>query len=97
MDLKTLILGPSTASARFTREFDVKIERKTPTTVVHFDAKVRGHFVSKNGKPDFVAEEIHVVGIPEMNLRTLFPQELKSMRRHALSVEYPKMLGKRIR
>jgi hypothetical protein len=97
MDLKTLILGPSAASAKFTREFDVKIERKTSAAVVHFDAKVKGHFVAKGGKPDFVAEEIHVVGIPEMNLRTLFPRELKGVRRHALSVEYPKMLGKRVR
>lgn len=50
-------------------EFDVKLERKTATFVLQFDARVKGHFVAKGGKPDFVADTIHVHGLPDMNIR----------------------------
>lgn len=97
MDFKRLFLGQSPDSMRLPREFEVKIERKTPTTVVQFDAKVRGYFVGDGGSPNFVAEEIFVNGMPDMNIRQFFPKELKELKKYALSIEYPKMFEKKLR
>jgi hypothetical protein len=97
MDFKRLFLSQPTESMRLPREFEVKIERKTPTTVVQFDAKVKGYFVGSGGNPNFVAEEIYVNGLPNMNIRQFFPKELKELKKYALSIEYPKMFGKKLR
>jgi hypothetical protein len=98
MDLKGLIFGYTPEpSMKLRSEFDVKIERKVNNTPVHFDARVKGHFVPKGGKAEFIAEEIYVLGMPNVNLRDLFPRELKDVRNYALSVEYPKALSKKFR
>ena len=98
MDLKSLFFGASPEPAMKLRsEFDVKIERKVNNTPIQFDARVKGHFVPKGGKADFVADEIYVHGMPTVNLRDLFPRELKEVQKYALSVEYPKALGKKVR
>lgn len=98
MDLKGLLLGYTPEpSMKLKSEFDVKIERTVNNQPVQFDARVKGHFVPKNGKADFVADEIYVNGLPNMNLRNLFPRELKDVQRYALSVEFPKTLSKRVR
>ena len=97
MDLKKILLGQSSDSPRFHREFEVKIERKTTTAVVQFDAKVKGYFVGSGGSPNFVAEEIYVNGMPNMNIRQFFPRELKELKKYALSVEYPKVFAQKLR
>ena len=97
MDLKKIFFGQTSESMRLYSEFEVKLDRKTPTTMVQFDAKVKGYFVAKGGNPNFVTEEIYVDGMPTMNIRKFFPHELKDVNKYALSVEYPKMLGKKVR
>jgi hypothetical protein len=97
MDLQKLFgIKKSDTGVKFPREFPVKIERKTPRSTVQFDAVVKGYFVGRNGKPDFVANQITVWGIPEMNIRRFFPDELKEVTKFALSVEYPKLLNKKV-
>jgi hypothetical protein len=98
MDLKGLIFGYTPEpSIKLRSEFDVKIERKVNKTPIHFDARVKGHFVPKGGKAEFIADEIYVHGMPNVNLRDLFPRELKEVQKYALSVEYPKALTKKLR
>ena len=98
MDLKGLLFGiTSEPSMKFRSEFDVQIERQVNNRPVHFDARVKGHFVPKGGKAEFVAEEIYVNGMPGVNLRDLFPRELKEVQKYAMSVEYPKLLGIKLR
>ncbi len=97
MDLKGLIFGtPSGPSMKLKSEFDIKIERRVNNAPMHFDARVKGHFVPRGGKADFIADEIYVNGMPGVNLRDLFPKELKEVQKYALSVEYPKALGKKV-
>jgi hypothetical protein len=96
MDLMKL-LGMSRANeARLRREFPVVIERRTPNARMRFDAKVSGYFVGRGGKADFVTVKVVVQGIPEINLKSLLPDELKDVKRHALSVEYPRMLSAKL-
>jgi hypothetical protein len=96
MDLQRLFGIQKPRDVRIPAEFPVTLERKTTEAVLQFDATVRGFFVPKGGKPDFVAAEITVKGAPEMNLRSFFPSELKEVSRHALSVEFPKRLGRHL-
>jgi hypothetical protein len=98
MDLKGLLFGSTPApSLKLKSEFDVKIERKVNNAPMHFDAHVKGHFVPKGGKTEFVADEICVIGMPDVNLREFFPRELKEVQKYALSVEYPKALQRKLR
>ena len=60
--------------------------------MMQFNAMVSGYFVGRGGKADFVTEKVIVQGIPEMNLRSFLPDELKEVKRYAISVEYPRML-----
>ena len=98
MDLKGLIFGITPEpSMKLKSEFDVKIERKVNNMPIHFDARVKGHFVPRGGKAEFIAEEIYVKGMPNVNLRDLFPPELKDVQKYALSIEYPKALRMKLR
>ena len=81
MDLKGLIFGYTPEpSIKLRSEFDVKIERKVNKTPVHFDARVKGHFVPKGGKAEFVADEIYVHGMPNVNLLAKGAGSLSSWR-----------------
>lgn len=95
MNLKTMIFGDESPSLRMPSEFDVKIERRTHKDVVQFDAKVKGYFTGKSGKPEFITEIILINGLPDMNIRQFFPEEIKELKKYALSVELPKILGTR--
>ena len=98
MDLKSLLFGITPEPlVKVKSEFDVKIERKVNKAVVNFDAHVKGHFIPKGGKAEFVAEEIYMQGMPGVNLREMFPRDLKDIQKYALSVEYPKALAKKLR
>ena len=98
MDLKKLFFASGKDPAvRVPSEFDVKIARKVKDQVVHFDARVKGYFVPKGGKAEFIADEIIVRGMPGVNLRDQFPAELKEVQKYALSVEYPKALARKLR
>ena len=59
MDLKGLIFGYTPEPLLKIRgEFGIKIERMVNKMPVHFDARVKGHFVPKGGRAEFVADEI---------------------------------------
>ncbi|HTS00411.1 MAG TPA: hypothetical protein VML00_11695 [Bacteroidota bacterium] len=98
MDFRKLLFGvESDSGVRVSSEFDVKIERKVKDKVMRFDARVKGYFVPKGGKAEFIADEIYVRGMPNVNLRNQFPGELKDIQKYALSVEYPKALARKLR
>ncbi len=97
MDFRKILFGDSSSRLSMPTEFKVKIERQTTYSVVQFDGKVTGYFVARRGKPEFVTEEIEVEGLPGVNLRNFFPQELKEVKKYALSVELPKILAKSVR
>ena len=59
--------------------FPALIERKTPAGNQTFKINVQAHFEPRHGTPHFVAEEISVVGIENMNIRSFFPDEIKSL------------------
>jgi hypothetical protein len=73
--------------------FKAKVERKTATQDLVFDVDVKGYFIGKGGKPDFVTEEMTVVGMPNMNLSGFFPKEIEEIRKYAMKEEYPRLLG----
>jgi hypothetical protein len=93
MELRKLFGFDDRPSGRLHRQFDVKIERKTSSAVLEFDAIVSGYFVGFKGKPDFIAEGITVKGLPTMGLKHFMPEEIKAVKRYAISVEYPKVLA----
>jgi hypothetical protein len=97
MNLKTMIFGEESPSLQMPCEFNAKIERRTPTNVLQFDARVKGYFTGKSGKPDFVAETILINGLPDMNIRQFFPAEIKEVKKYALSVELPRVLAGKLR
>ena len=59
--------------------FPALIERKTPAGNLTFKINVQARYESRRGTPHFVAEEISVVGIENMNIRSFFPAEIKSL------------------
>ncbi|HUI09222.1 MAG TPA: hypothetical protein VL221_02780 [Bacteroidota bacterium] len=98
MDFRKLLFGAEPEpTVRVPSEFDVKIERKVKDQIVRFDARVKGYFVPKGGKAEFIADEIYVHGMPNVNLRNQFPGTLKDVQKYALSVEYPKALARKLR
>lgn len=86
---------PSAAGSgmKMPARFKTKVERKTATQSLVFDVEVKGYFIGKGGKPDFITEEMTVVGMPNMNLSGFFPKEIEEIRKYAMKIEYPKMLG----
>jgi len=74
-------------------KFKAKVDRKTPAQTVSFDVEVKGFFIGKAGKPDFVIEGITVIGIPNMDLSSFVSKEIDDLKKYALRVEYPRLLG----
>ena len=93
--LGKLGLGGSDGNLKMPITFRTIIRRKTTTQEVTFDIDVKGYFVGKAGKPNFISEEITVVGIPGLNIRSFLPRELDEIKKYALQVEYPKLIGKK--
>lgn len=73
--------------------FKFKVERKTATQDIVFDVEVRGYFIATGGKPDFTVEEMRVDGIPKMDVSGFLPKEIEEIRKYAIKVEYPRLLG----
>lgn len=96
MNLRKLLGLEDQPAGRLHREFPLKIERKTAASVLEFDAIVHGYFVGHRGKADFIAEGIRVKGIPTMDLRHFMPEEIKEVKKYAVSVEYPKLLERKV-
>ena len=96
MDLRKFLGYDDRASGRLHRQFRVKIERRTQSAVLEFDAMVNGYFVGRGGKADFVAEAIKVKAIPTMDIRHFMPDEIKAVKKYAVSVEYPKLLASKV-
>ena len=83
----------SAAGMKMPVRFKAKVERKTATQDLVFDVDVKGYFIGKGGKPDFITEQMTVVGMPNMNMNAFFPKEVEEIRKYAMKVEYPKLLG----
>ncbi len=96
MDLHKLLGEQKPRNSRIPAEFPVKLERRTNETTLQLEATVKGYFVPKWGRTDFVTSEITVKGSPEMNLKSFFRSELKTLSHYALSVELPRKLGHKI-
>jgi len=96
MDLRKLFGLEDLPSARLHRQFQLTIERKTQAALLEFDATVNGYFVGKRGKADFIAEGIKVKGIPTMDIQHFMPEEIKVVKKYAVSVEYPKLLTRKV-
>ena len=81
-------------TGRLTTRFRAKIERTLASgAVVVFDAIVAGYFTAHKGKPAFTTTAVVFDKIPKMNLRDMFPGELKSVETYAINVMYPKLIG----
>lgn len=94
MGLFDLFKSPAAGSGmKMPARFKAKVERKTATQDLVFDVEVRGYFIGKGGKPDFITEQMNVVGMPNMNMSGFFPKEIEEIRKYAMRVEYPKLLG----
>lgn len=96
VDIRKLLGLEDRPSGRLHRQFQVTIERKTPAALLEFEATVNGYFVGIRGKADFVAEGIKVKGIPTMDLRHFMPDEIRAVKKHAVSVEFPKLLSHKV-
>jgi hypothetical protein len=97
MSLRSILFGEDLSSLEMPCEFDAKIERRTHNDVLQFDARVKGYFTGKSGRPEFVAEQIVLHGLPDMNIRQFCFGEIKAVKRYALSVELPRVIAKKLR
>jgi hypothetical protein len=89
-----MLKSPAAGSGmKMPARFKAKIQRKTATQDLVFDVEVKGYFIGKAGKPDFIAESMTVVGMPNMNMRAFLPKEIEEIRKYAMNVEYPRLLG----
>lgn len=93
MNLRKVLGIEEQQSMRLHRQFPIKIQRKTSEELVQFDTTVEGYYVGRKGKAEFVPEKITVNGIPDMNIVHFMPEEITQVKKYAVSVEYPKMLG----
>ena len=96
MNLMKIFGERQPAESRLRREFPLVITRLSGEAEMNFDAQVTGYFVGRNGKPDFVTERIAIRGIPQLNIKDMLPDEIKQVKRYALSVEYPRLLTRKI-
>jgi hypothetical protein len=85
--------APVASGLKIPAKFKAKVERKTATQDLVFDVDVRGYFIGKAGKPDFIPEAISVTGMPNMNMSGFFPKEIEEIRKYAMKEEYPRLLG----
>jgi hypothetical protein len=85
--------APAASGMKMPAKFKAKIERKTATQDLVFDVDVRGYFIGRGGKPDFIPESISVTGMPNMNMSGFFPKEIEDIRKYAMKMEYPRLLG----
>ena len=93
MNLRKMLGIEEEQSARLHRQFPIKIQRKTSEELVQFETTVEGYYVGHRGKAEFVPERITVNGIPDMNIVHFMPEEINQVKKYAIAVEYPKMLG----
>ena len=91
--LDKLRTGGTPSTIRMPVKFKTKVTRRTAGEDLVFDADVKGYFIGKGGKPDFVVEEVKVTGIPNMNMNSFLPKEVIEIREQALREEYPRLLG----
>jgi hypothetical protein len=97
MGIRDLLFGEDNPSFLIPSEFEFKLERTLGNKEkLEFDARVRGYFVARGGRPEFVTEYVHICGMPEMNIRDVVRHDIPSVKKYALSVEYPKALAKKI-
>jgi hypothetical protein len=85
--------GGGSAGMKMPVRFKAKVERKTATQDLVFDVDVKGYFIGRGGKPDFITEQMTVTGMPNMNMNAFFPKEVEEIRKYAMKVEYPKLIG----
>ena len=88
------LFGGGGGGAKLPAKFRAKLERKIAGgKTVDFDCSVEGYFEGAGKKPKFIASKITVDGIPQMNIRNMYPGEIQSVNDYAINTIYPKMLG----
>ena len=73
--------------------FKSRVERRTATQDIVFDVEVGGYFIASGGRPDFIIEEIKAAGMPTLDKNGFLPKEIEEIKKHAMKVEYPRLLG----
>ena len=56
---------------------------------------VSGYFAGTGGKPSFTITSISANRIPNMDLKSFNPSEIAEIEKHAINVEYKKLIGQR--
>lgn len=96
MDIRKLLGFDTRPQLRLPRQFPVKLTRLENEIPQQIEATVTGYYVARKGKADFVAEKITAGGSPDSGEVLCTPKEMAELKKYAMSVEYPKMLGLKI-
>jgi hypothetical protein len=81
---------------RLPRQFPVRFTRVEGIVPVQIEATVTGYYIGKKGKAEFVAEKVTINGLPGADPLLCSSKEIEELKKYALSVEYPKMLGLKV-
>ena len=85
------MFGHKIPEHRFNVQYPAVIERKTAIGVQTFKIHVQGNFIPQNGAPHFNADVITVDGIPDMNIRSFYPGEIKDLTVWTMKNVWPKL------
>ncbi|MFN0158379.1 MAG: hypothetical protein ACKVRP_09955 [Bacteroidota bacterium] len=61
--------------------------------VVQFKARIGGFFFGKGGKPAFSVTSVAIDGMPSADPNSFSSKEITQIEKHALEVEYKKIVG----
>ena len=85
--------GKNEPTAKLPVKFSVPVERKKADGgLLKFDVQVSGYFAGSGGKPTFTITGMSSKGIPNMETSTFSSSELAAIEKHALNVEYKKLV-----
>lgn len=88
--------GKKASLGKIPTQFSIPISRKKADGgVLQFDALVSGYFVGTGGKAAFTITSISANRIPNMDIESFNPSEIAEIQKHALEVEYKKLIGGR--
>ncbi len=87
--------GNRESAGRIATQFSIPITRKVATGgTLQFVAQISGYFLGRGSKVAFVVSSIAAERIPHMDLSSFSPSEISEIERHAITVEYKKLIGK---
>lgn len=85
--------GKKEPSAKLPVKFTIPIDRKKADgSTLEFKVQVSGYFAGSGGKPTFTITGMSANGIPNMDMASFNPSELAAIEKHALNVEYKKLV-----